>query len=74
MRTALNDASRDCMKQHTSNEEQTNHQEYKNGTKGLHHHTVHAQLNEDRRKIGTPSKVRANAATIGMTELDTAHC
>ena len=74
MRTALNDASRDCTKQHTSNEEQTNRQEYKNGTKGIQRHTVLAQLNEDRRIIDTPLKVKANTATIGMTEMDTAHC
>ena len=47
VRPTLNDIYRDRVKQHTNDKEQFNRKECKNALKGIHRHTVHAQLNKD---------------------------
>ena len=53
------------MKKHKINKKQLNSKEYKNALKFIHQHTVHTQLNKDRKQLGTqPPKIAEEEQTV----------
>ena len=79
MRPTLNDTHRDRLKQQTSNKEQLNRKEYKNALRIIHQHTVHTQLNQDSKQLGTPPPNIAKQnlpriARIRLAQLGTGYC